>query len=365
MKTPDQLVYYKLHLVRSDAAPEIEFSLQIESDFSWKLHYCGLEVLTENCSLLANLPPLLSCASLVEKFFTLLSSSRPCVGNSDERFLALLSHRDGGFRDCTSMISYTLSFSLLSTYLNMHVGNSVVACKESRILSIPTIRHAKCELLCSPSVKRCTECTHYRKTLHTSCSKQSHQSALRSHPGSCVNYRFLSKDELNERLPEVHSLQHYTTKKLERLQSKIAASVEKNGVDLDKRSHEDIQKIMEQCSEVLSKHPPDNFPHIFWQQQLQSASLTHSRQRRWHPLMIKWALYLSHQSGKAYETLRESGCIALPSQRTLRDYTYFLNSTMGFSDDVDKHLMEIAKLGDLQDFQKCIALGLGVQQAFW
>ena len=72
--------------------------------------------------------------------------------------------------------------------------------------------------------------------------------------------------------------------------------------------------------------------------------------------MIKWALYLRHQSGKAYETLRESGCIALPSQRTLRDYTYFLNSTMGFSDDVDKHLMEIAKLGDLQDFQKCIAL---------
>lgn len=65
VKTPDQLVYYKLHLVRSDAAPEIEFSLQFESDFSWKLHYCGLEVLTENCSLLANLPPLLSCVSLV------------------------------------------------------------------------------------------------------------------------------------------------------------------------------------------------------------------------------------------------------------------------------------------------------------
>ena len=38
VKTPDQLVYYKLHLARSDAAPQIEFSLQIESDFS-RLYY--------------------------------------------------------------------------------------------------------------------------------------------------------------------------------------------------------------------------------------------------------------------------------------------------------------------------------------
>ena len=72
--------------------------------------------------------------------------------------------------------------------------------------------------------------------------------------------------------------------------------------------------------------------------------------------MIKWALYLHHLSGKAYEILRASGCLVLPSQRTLRDYTYFVSSTVGFSDDVDKQLMDVSELSKLQDFQRCIAL---------
>ena len=60
--------------------------------------------------------------------------------------------------------------------------------------------------------------------------------------------------------------------------------------------------------------------------------------------MIKWTLYLCHLSGKAYDTIRDTGCIALPSQRTLR-YTHFIKSSTGFSADVDKYLMEVAKIG--------------------
>ena len=82
---------------------------------------------------------------------------------------------------------------------------------------------------------------------------------------------------------------------------------------------------------------PDYFQHEFWQKQLQCA---HKKDRRWHPLMIKWVLYIRHFSGKAYDTMRESGFIALASQRTLLDYTYFVSSS-GFSADVDKQLMEV------------------------
>ena len=113
-------------------------------------------------------------------------------------------------------------------------------------------------------------------------------------------------------------------------------SVEKNGVDLDADSHGDILKMVEDCTgEALKKHPPDSFQHVFWQQQLHCARKKDQRQRRWHPLMIKWALYVQHLSGKAYayDTIRESGFIALPSQRTLRDYTYFVSSSVGFSAD--------------------------------
>ena len=41
------------------------------------------------------------------------------------------------------------------------------------------------------------------------------------------------------------------------------------------------------------------------------------------------------RSSGAYESLRTSGCLGLPSQRTLRDYTHHIKAAPGFSHDVD------------------------------
>ena len=38
---------------------------------------------------------------------------------------------------------------------------------------------------------------------------------------------------------------------------------------------------------------------------------------------------------------RESGCVKLPSKKTLRDYTYYVSATIGFSDEVDDQLMSV------------------------
>ena len=77
---------------------------------------------------------------------------------------------------------------------------------------------------------------------------------------------------------------------------------------------------------------------------------------KWHPLMIRWCLYLRHLSGSAYETLRESGVIRLPSQRTLRDYTYYTTAFTGFSADVDKQLMEVANTSTCPERDMCVVL---------
>lgn len=37
---------------------------------------------------------------------------------------------------------------------------------------------------------------------------------------------------------------------------------------------------------------------------------------------------------RAYEMLRDSGCIKLPTQRTLHDYMYYVSASTGFSSDV-------------------------------
>ena len=196
-------------------------------------------------------------------------------------------------------------------------------------------------------------------TLRATSSKQAKRTASHSQPSSSRNYRFLSKDELKDRLRATHTLQRNTHKKLERLRDKIVVSVEKNGVDIDEETHNDLLKVVEKCNEEeLVKYPQDSFQQIFWQQQLQCARLSSNRrQRRWHPLMIKWALYLRHLSSKAYETVRESGVIALPSQRTLRDYTHFVQSRLGFSEEVDRQLMEAAKVTEsLEDYKKCVVI---------
>ena len=88
--------------------------------------------------------------------------------------------------------------------------------------------------------------------------------------------------------------------------------------------------------------------------------------------MIRWCLYLRHLSSSAYELISGSGVISLPSQRTLRDYTYYTTAAAGFSgikslylannynyfitDDVDEQLMTVAKISTCPEREKCIVL---------
>ena len=73
--------------------------------------------------------------------------------------------------------------------------------------------------------------------------------------------------------------------------------------------------------------------------------------------------------------MRNSGVVSLPSQRTLRDYTHFVESVPGFSAAVDQMLMEVSKVLSCevcvvietyyawfrrmmytQEFEKCVVL---------
>ena len=77
---------------------------------------------------------------------------------------------------------------------------------------------------------------------------------------------------------------------------------------------------------------------------------------RWHPLMIRWCLSIRQQSSKAYEALRQSGCIHLPSQRTLRDYSHCIKAKPGFSVDVDLQLARAANLSLCADTDKLVII---------
>ena len=72
--------------------------------------------------------------------------------------------------------------------------------------------------------------------------------------------------------------------------------------------------------------------------------------------MIRWCLYLRHLSSSAYEMFRETGVVKLPSQRTLRDYTYIAKASAGFSRDVDAHILHEARLESRPEYEKHVIL---------
>ena len=70
--------------------------------------------------------------------------------------------------------------------------------------------------------------------------------------------------------------------------------------------------------------------------------------------MIKWFPYLRLLLGKAYETLRESGITELPSQRTLRNYTHYCKTAIGFLHEIDQNLVEVADLSQTFTSMLCL-----------
>ena len=103
-------------------------------------------------------------------------------------------------------------------------------------------------------------------------------------------------------------------------------------------------------------YPEGSFQQIFWDQQKQAMKQKDMRGIRWHPLMIRFCLYLRQHSGKAYEALRQSGCITLPSQRTLRDYSHSVKAGVGFSLEVDHQLMVASKVATSEEWEKFVVI---------
>ncbi|KAL5506287.1 hypothetical protein EMCRGX_G007900 [Ephydatia muelleri] len=191
-----------------------------------------------------------------------------------------------------------------------------------------TVRHKNCKLIIHPnsSAVRCSACSTYRSTLLT----QKWKRASTSVENERINYRFIQLPDLVARLGNIRASYRSLLKQLDRLRSRIHQDTEVKGVFLDEECNAYIKDII--CLPESAKHleslPEDSFEHIFWQQQIETASQNSSWHMRWHPLMIRFCLSLRHKSGGAYELLRQSGCIKLPSQRTLQDYTHYVQSCL-------------------------------------
>ena len=209
---------------------------------------------------------------------------------------------------------------------------------DTQVLSSPTIRHRKCHLVVASGDVRCLLCKQLRNSLHavySRLSKQSHDKENTTAPSSHVNCRHLSTPEKQERLSRLHDAVRVARRRAQRIEARLERTIEKVGESVDSEMHKELCSIVSDNDvSIQNSFAPGSFG---WDQQKMAVS-TSASGMRWHPLMIKWCLHLRHFSSSGYEALRKSGCISLPSQRTLRDYTHFAKATSGFSCDVDQQL---------------------------
>ena len=233
------------------------------------------------------------------------------------------------------------------------LGHNTIAFKDTRALPFPTVRHIECSLLLenSTSCNRCTKCVSYRTQLNVLVDRlgKCHDN---SNPQSHTNYRYLSDSEKNSRMRELHRNMRVAQRRVAHLQEKLRESTEVEGEEVDESTSADLKQIMEDNDDsILKQYPKESFLYLFWTQQKESLAKNSTKGMRWHPLMIRWCLYLRHHSNKAYEVLREAG-LCLPSQRTLRDYTYSTKSAIGFSSSVDQQLLLGSKVLTCKEWEK-------------
>ena len=149
-----------------------------------------------------------------------------------------------------------------------------------------------------------------------------------------------------------------TKEDIVKLTAKLEKFADNCGVSVDAQTHQDLLYSCDgnQSRRHSAEVPSNSFQRLFWDQQLKAARSQSLSAMCWNPIIIKWCIYLSHLSSGGYDALRKSGCISLPSQRTLWDYTHVANVTSGFSSDVDLQLFEAAKISTCPEYEKRVVV---------
>ena len=127
----------------------------------------------------------------------------------------------------------------------------------------------------------------------------------------------MSRDQLIEKLSQqkekISSLQNEVYRTQHQFQREMASK----GVTLDACQSMEIKDVMAACTSEMEKAFPNanSYQRLFWMEQLKSINSRSSKGMRWHPMILRWCLYLRQKSSAAYDALRETGFVTLPSSR--------------------------------------------------
>ena len=111
--------------------------------------------------------------------------------------------------------------------------------------------------------------------------------------------------------------------------------------------------IADDIEEVMNKNlNVSPFMKLFWEQQKSTQNKRFGV--RYYPMIIRFCLSIASKSALAYNELRSSNVLTLPSLRTLRDYKNTVCPTTGFNMEVIEELCKTTKT--LESFQQFVVL---------
>ena len=272
-------------------------------------------------------------------FLKFIDSIGICTGSPEAEFLELAAKKKRGFRNKAG--GHVLTVVNRPVKLN---GRSYER----------TVCSTKCQILTKREGRRCKECKLLRKKLHIylvrwqlvdAAANKFTRNAVLTTPQRQGKLRKLAKNAVVQR------------QKIRRLKERIQSWVEKSSVTVDENLSDEISHQLDTKSDdALASFPTGSFQRLFWEEQQKASRCRGASGRRWHPLMIRWAMSLKLQSSTAYHHLRTSGFVVLPSERTLHDYIHFYNVGCGFHTDLNNELSAHIAKANINGQEKFVVL---------
>ncbi|KAE8740549.1 hypothetical protein FOCC_FOCC013930 [Frankliniella occidentalis] len=189
---------------------------------------------------------------------------------------------------------------------------------------VETIRSHNCSLLVPSNKWRCSECLKLYKPL----KRLTNAINLEERPIFTANKFLTEKQKLTKLAKKQIDLKN-TKKKLVRLRERMQEVIKKEAVVLNPAVAEDLSEILKNCTITPAQS-------VFLQQQIKASQVKKTCGMRWHPTMIRFALSVHLTSPAAYELLRQTGMVKLPSSSTLFEYSHVENVVEG----IDRTVLE-------------------------
>ena len=208
----------------------------------------------------------------------------------------------------------------------------------SPVMSREMHRDQSCYLLATASI--CQNCENMVKKDSASKAKSEKNSKIPARPNAPLSHTNPQRIVLALKEQRIECKKQKTI--IERLETAIA----NNGVDVENGLGAFVMDTMQKNGETLTP-----FMKLFWSEQIKYHA---KGQIRYHPMIIRFALSLAMKSGAAYDELRKSGILVLPSRRTLSDYKNAITPTTGFNPAV---IMQLRKqCEEFNELEKMIVL---------